>query len=222
MIQSIRLILGLVTIFLFVGCGGSSSLNGSSSDITKINKRNISGKTFNIKDVSSSHNFITTFNSDGTITDGGSKFSSDFGWEVSKTGELQTLYKLLGMTLSITTHKQTAYEDECYIVSSTETNSQWKGEYKICKPIETPIFTGSHQLNEDSLRVGIEGKVGTRVFVNGIDTDNIIDSNGQAQVIIDTTGLKDGSPLSIVLKDDERNQSDILYLEFRKDDGSEE
>jgi len=221
MVQNIRLILGLVVVFLFVACGSNSS-KGSSNDVTKITKKNISGKTFNIKDISGGHNFITTFNSDGTITGGGSKFSSDFAWEVSKTGELKTSYMLLGMALTTVIHKQVDYVDECYVVNSTETNSQWKGEYKICMPIETPIFKGSNEVNKDSMRVEIEGKIGTRVFINGRDTDSIIDSNGRTQVIIDTTGLKNGSLISIVLKDDEGNQSDILYLEFTVYDDSEE
>jgi hypothetical protein len=216
MINIIRLIFGLVVFVWFVGCGGSSSSDDSSTDITTITKKNISGKTFNIKD-SNGKNYITTFNSDGTITNGGSKFSSDFEWRVSKTGELQTLYMLLGMALSTTTHKQTAYEDDCYIVSSTETNSQWRGEYKICKPIETPVLIGSYKIDEYSVEIEIEGRIGTRVFVNNVDTDSIIDSNGRTKVIIDTTRLKNGSLISIVLKDDEINQSDILYLEFIKE-----
>ena len=150
-----RLIFSLVIFFLLVGCGGGSSSNSSSNDITKITKKNISGKTFNIKDFSNNQIYITTFNSDGTITGGGSKFSSDFEWKVSKTGELQTTYMLLGMPLTTITHKQIDYKDGCYIVTSTETYSAWQGKYELCSnQLRSQNFdedsTNSHT-NEDNI-----------------------------------------------------------------------
>ena len=202
-------IFSIALVFGLVGCGGGGSSGNYSADITKITKRNISGKTFNIEDVLNGSKFTTTFNADGTISGGDSKFSDLFEWDVSKVGELQTIFKVYGTTISITTHKQIGYENECYIVSSTETNSQWKGKYKICKLIKTPVSKSFQKLDEYSSEITIEGKAGTRVFVNGIDTDTIIDSNGQAQIIVDTNELKNNT-IPIMLKDDKGNESNIL------------
>ena len=220
MIQTTRLIFGLIIFSLLIGCGGDDSSDNSSNDITKITKSNISDKTFNIKDFSNNRIYIPTFNSDGTITGGGSKFSSDFEWKVSKTGELQTLYKLFDTTLTVITHKQTSYEDECYIVSSIETNSNWTGEYKICssKSINKPTLTSRpYTENEDSIEIEIEGEIGTKVFVNGIDSGNVIDSNGKTQIILDISGEGE-KYFSISLKDDNGNESETLDLVWGKDD----
>jgi len=220
--MKIRLsLMSFFILIVLIGCGeGSSSSDNSSNDVTKITKSNISDKTFNIKDFSNNRIYITTFNSDGTITGGGSKFSSDFEWKVSKTGELQTLYKLFDTTLTIITHKQTSYEDECYIVSSTETNSNWTGEYKICssKSIDKPTLTSRpYTENEDSIEIEIEGEIGTKVFVNGIDSGDVIDSNGKTQIILDISGEGE-KYFSISLKDDNGNESETLDLVWGKDD----
>ena len=206
----------------FIGCGGSSS-NELSNDVTKITKSSISGKTFKIKNLSSSKIFTVRFNGDLTITALSGHvdlpFDEDNRWQVSKTGELKTSYSLLGTVLTVTTHKQTDYKNGCYIVHSTQTNSNWNESYELCTKISInrPTLTSQPtSTTEDSVEVEVNGKVGMRVFVNGVDSGSVIDSNGKTIVNLDTSGLEGDKHFSISLKDDIGHESEVLSLIISK------
>ncbi|RXJ98930.1 hypothetical protein CRV02_12830 [Arcobacter sp. CECT 8989] len=82
------------------------------------------------------------------------------------------------------------------------------------KPMLTQTFTHT---NKDNIEVEVKGEIGTKVFVNGKDTNKVIASNGKVKVTLDTSGQDGERSIRIQLKDKSLNWSYPLYLIVNKD-----
>ena len=70
----------------------------------------------------------------------------------------------------------------------------------------------------DAVEVQVNGKVGTTVFVNGVDSGKTIDSTGKVKVTLDTSGEAGDKSFSITLKDSVDNESEALTFTISKQD----
>ena len=65
--------------------------------------------------------------------------------------------------------------------------------------------------------VEVNGEVGSRVFVNGIDTNKVISSSGKVNITLDTSGSDGAKTFNISLKDALDNTSNALSYTLLKD-----
>ena len=54
-------------------------------------------------------------------------------WLINNNGELEVIYSYNGIPINTITHKPISILGNCYIVNSTQTQSAWNKEYKMCK-----------------------------------------------------------------------------------------
>jgi hypothetical protein len=86
------------------------------------------------------------------------------------------------------------------------------------EPIQKPILTTTPTTTiDDTVEVEVNGKVGTTVFVNGVDSGEIIDSTGKVKVALDTSGEAGDKNFFISLKDDKANESEALSFTITKE-----
>ncbi|EGG94167.1 PKD domain containing protein [gamma proteobacterium IMCC1989] len=63
---------------------------------------------------------------------------------------------------------------------------------------------------EDTIAVEVNGEVGAKVFVNGVDSGEVVTSSGKVLIALDTSGDHGSKPFSITLKDSLENTSESL------------
>ena len=86
------------------------------------------------------------------------------------------------------------------------------------KPPKKPTLTTTPTTTKkDSVEVEVNGKVGTAVFVNGVDSGKTIDSTGKVKLVLDTSGDDGEKSFSIALKDDKGNESEALSFTVTKE-----
>ncbi|WP_216093244.1 hypothetical protein, partial [Candidatus Marithrix sp. Canyon 246] len=89
------------------------------------------------------------------------------------------------------------------------------------EPTEKPTLTTTPTTTiDDTVEVEVNGKVGTSVFVNGVDSGKTIDSTGKVKVVLDTSGDDGEKNFSITLKDDKGNESEALSFTILKENPS--
>ena len=206
-----------------------------SENSTKITTKSISGKTFKITNLDGLTSSVVTFNNDKTITTVvGSPdypFSKHLIWEVSKTGELRTISKVYGEDTVLETfiHKQTGYQDGCYIISTSQVDSnRWKNKYQLC-PSSTDI-------EKTKKIVVVSGNYKESDWNDNFDYISVSPTNQWAEMIdsipfygkmIIDLGLESGTeedkakhknPSSILLRWWVNNKA-YLQLDFRDKDG---
>jgi len=86
----------------------------------------------------------------------------------------------------------------------------------IPEPQKPTLTTTPTTTKKDSVEVEVNGKVGTAVFVNGVDSGETIDSIGKVKVTLDTSGEAGDKTFSIILKDDAGNESEALTFSITK------
>jgi len=73
----------------------------------------------------------------------------------------------------------------------------------------------------DTIAIELYGEVGTKVFINNIDSGKVIQSNGRVEIILDTPAPQETCScifnFQIYLEDDNGNRSDILELIITRD-----
>jgi len=85
------------------------------------------------------------------------------------------------------------------------------------EPTEKPTLTTTPTTTiDDTVEVEVNGKVGTTVFVNGVDSGKTIDSTGKVKLTLDTSGDDGDKSFSISLKDDKGNESEALSFTIKK------
>ncbi|WP_216092895.1 GON domain-containing protein, partial [Candidatus Marithrix sp. Canyon 246] len=85
------------------------------------------------------------------------------------------------------------------------------------EPTEKPTLTTTPTTTiDDTVEVEVNGKVGTTVFVNGVDSGKTIDSTGKVKLTLDTSGDDGEKNFSIILKDDKGNESEALSFTIKK------
>jgi hypothetical protein len=85
------------------------------------------------------------------------------------------------------------------------------------KPPQKPTLTTTPtSIQDDAVEVEVNGKVGTAVFVNEVDSGKTIDSTGKVKVTLDTSGDDGDKSFSITLKDDVGNESEALAFTISK------
>ncbi len=90
------------------------------------------------------------------------------------------------------------------------------------KPPKKPTLTTTPTTTQDdTVEIEVNGKVGTTVFVNGVDSGKTIDSTGKVKVILDTSGDDGDKSFSISLKDDKGNESEALVIVIKKESHSQ-
>jgi hypothetical protein len=85
----------------------------------------------------------------------------------------------------------------------------------IPEPQKPSLTTTPTTTKKDSVEVEVNGKVGTAVFVNGVDSGKTIGLNGKVKLTLDTSGDGDKS-FSISLKDSAGNESEALSFSITK------
>jgi hypothetical protein len=86
------------------------------------------------------------------------------------------------------------------------------------EPTEKPTLTTTPTTTQDdTVEVEVNGKVGTTVFVNGVDSGEIIDSTDKVQVTLDTSGKAGDKNFAISLKNDKGNESEALTFVITKE-----
>jgi len=87
----------------------------------------------------------------------------------------------------------------------------------VTPELEKPTLTTTPTTTKkDSVEVEINGKVGTSVFVNGVDSGKTIGSNGKVKVTLDTSGDDGDKSFSVTLKDNKGNESEALIVVIEK------
>jgi hypothetical protein len=86
----------------------------------------------------------------------------------------------------------------------------------IPEPQKPTLTTTSTTTQDDAVEVEVNGKVGTAVFVNGVDSGKTIDSDGKVKVTLDTSGDDGDKSFSITLKDDKGNESEAFTFTIKK------
>ena len=84
-------------------------------------------------------------------------------------------------------------------------------EIKVPTLTTTPTTT-----QNDSIKVVVNGKLGTTVFVNGVNSGKTIDATGKVQVTLNTSGSVGDKNFSITLKDSAGNNSQALTFTISK------
>ncbi len=87
----------------------------------------------------------------------------------------------------------------------------------VTPELEKPTLTTTPTITQDdAVEVEINGKVGTTVFVNGVDSGKTIDSTGKVKVTVDTSGDDGDKSFAITLKNDKDNESEALTFTIKK------
>jgi len=84
-------------------------------------------------------------------------------------------------------------------------------------PQKLTLTTTPTTTKKDSVEVEINGKVGTSVFVNGVDSGKTIGSTGKVKVTLDTSGDDGDKSFSVTLKDSVGNESEALTFIITKE-----
>jgi hypothetical protein len=86
------------------------------------------------------------------------------------------------------------------------------------EPIKKPTLTTTPTITpNDAVEVEVNGENGTAVFVNGVDSGEIIDSTGKVKITLDTSGETGDKSFSISLKDGKGNESEALTFVIIKE-----
>jgi hypothetical protein len=85
------------------------------------------------------------------------------------------------------------------------------------KPPQKPTLTTTPTTTQDdAVEVEVNGKIGTSVFVNGVDSGKTIDSTGKVKITLDTSDDDGDKSFSISLKDSAGNESEAFSFTIIK------
>ena len=84
--------------------------------------------------------------------------------------------------------------------------------------LQTPSLTTTPTTTAvNSVDVEVNGDIGTRIFVNGVNTTKVISSSGKMFISLDTSGADGNKAFTITLKDSHEYESDTLSFTIIKD-----
>lgn len=84
-------------------------------------------------------------------------------------------------------------------------------------PNNPTLTTTPTHTNGNSVSVEVNGEVGAKVFVGGVDTGSVIAGNGKVTINLDTSGAQGAKNFAITLRDAANNISGALNLSVTKD-----
>ena len=146
---------------------------------------------------------------DKNVSDALQSVSLNLDDNATTTDDLNQTLQSVGKTLIKAEYAIAHYEDTL----RNEANIS----VRTVAPAPAILATANTLTNQNSVQIIVNGAIGAKVYVDGVDTNVTIDTNNSATLTLDTSGDDGEKDFNVTLSDVEDNQSAPLTVMLLKD-----
>ncbi len=84
-------------------------------------------------------------------------------------------------------------------------------------PLKPQITSVPSSTKEETVEVEVSGEIGSTIIVNAVSTNKVIDTDGKATIVLNTSGAVGNKVFDITLRDAASNTSEVLNIIIKKD-----